>query len=278
MTRKKIANTNERVHTFFFFLSLSLTLSLSHILSLAHSHSHYISLSFARSLSISFSLTHTGDAQVLKVYAPAFIGKEIVQSTPWPNMENTMTLSLVTNVNLYSPPAPAAPATITISGLTGTQTANDANLVLLVPAGSPFEASAEWRQSGGRLIAVLKRSATLVAGTHTTLSFVLKNPSAQMSGRAVDISCDYSSLNLDGSQTRKQLPSAPMSTPMLLVPSVLMASAGDAGNCLPTRLHFRSITEPSSLVSHCVFFSSSFGFLSCLPLHVPAPTTSQYPL
>eukprot|EP00283_Hemiselmis_rufescens_P000758 CAMPEP_0173470394 /NCGR_PEP_ID=MMETSP1357-20121228/77851_1 /TAXON_ID=77926 /ORGANISM="Hemiselmis rufescens, Strain PCC563" /LENGTH=4076 /DNA_ID=CAMNT_0014438669 /DNA_START=54 /DNA_END=12284 /DNA_ORIENTATION=+ len=73
-----------------------------------------------------------GDACALMVYAPGFLVKKITQSTAATGEDNTMTVSLRSNVDLSSVASGQA-SYITISGLTGTAT-GDGDLGVTAPA------------------------------------------------------------------------------------------------------------------------------------------------
>ncbi len=66
--------------------------------------------------------SNVGDATPLKVYSPAFVVKDMSQSSNSAGASNTITVTVATNADL------AAGSVITVSGLTGVQTASDAGL------------------------------------------------------------------------------------------------------------------------------------------------------
>jgi len=126
-----------------------------------------------------------GDARVLKVYGPTFTVKQIVQSSPWPDSVNTLTVSLAANVDLPSQ------AKITLTGLTGTQTASNGNLPLTFPSGSAsFANTAQWTRSttSGQLVLTIQANKVLSAGEISVVSFNLKNPVSSRNPASVSIS------------------------------------------------------------------------------------------
>jgi hypothetical protein len=65
-----------------------------------------------------------GDAQALRVRSTSFLTRNIGQSSPYPSDVNTLTVTLVTSMALSACDA----AAITVSGLTGTQTASTVSM------------------------------------------------------------------------------------------------------------------------------------------------------
>ena len=65
-----------------------------------------------------------GDASVLKVNAPAFVVRDVSQKTFSPGVENTIFVTMSTNVDL------AAGSEITVAGLIGSNSSDDAALPL----------------------------------------------------------------------------------------------------------------------------------------------------
>eukprot|EP00281_Chroomonas_sp_CCMP1168_P017251 CAMPEP_0206219836 /NCGR_PEP_ID=MMETSP0047_2-20121206/4528_1 /ASSEMBLY_ACC=CAM_ASM_000192 /TAXON_ID=195065 /ORGANISM="Chroomonas mesostigmatica_cf, Strain CCMP1168" /LENGTH=3848 /DNA_ID=CAMNT_0053642399 /DNA_START=64 /DNA_END=11610 /DNA_ORIENTATION=+ len=102
-----------------------------------------------------------GDACPLKVYSPGFLVKKIVQSTAVTDEENTMTVSIRSNVDFASTASGTA-SFITITGLTGTQTTNG-DLGIRAPSYrfSPrFERNqGAWTQSTGTMVLKLDAGA-----------------------------------------------------------------------------------------------------------------------
>jgi hypothetical protein len=161
-----------------------------------------------------------GDARVLKIYDKSFILKRVVQSTPWPDAVNTISISITANVDLYSPPS-GTMAKVIISGLSGTQTQDAAQLDLSLNAGSPFESKALWRQDTGKLELVVVPAGRLQAGSSSVIAFNVTNPTARLS--------QTPQVMLEGRlHDGTQIVQTAMDTDMSLVPEVLGATAGDA--------------------------------------------------
>ena len=173
-----------------------------------------------------------GDAAVLKVDNPAFILKEIVQSTPWPGSTNTLTLSIAANVDLYSKTGDLT--TIAVSGLTGTQTNDNDAMVLALDTGSPFSSTGKWARFTGTMEISIKASEMLSAGSIQTVSFDIMNPSAKRNGATIRIegSFLYLSPAPGSSEMRRQIEETEMDTSSTYIPPVLKAKAGDAAPLL----------------------------------------------
>jgi hypothetical protein len=77
------------------------------------------------------------------VVVPSFTMKSIQQSTPASSATNTLTVSLTADFDL------AAGSTVTITGLTGSQTAGSS---LAVSSGALLDPSGTWTQSSGQLV------------------------------------------------------------------------------------------------------------------------------
>ena len=93
----------------------------------------------------------------LTVFVPELKVKSIQQSTPVPCATNTLTVTLKANMNL------ADGSMVTITGLTGSQTANTLNLgVTSTPSG--LRTTGEWTQSTGQLL-LTEASEGITTGT-----------------------------------------------------------------------------------------------------------------
>lgn len=177
-----------------------------------------------------------GDARVLKVHGPAFILKEIVQSSPWPNSYNNLTISLATNVDLHSRPG-LPKSKITLSGFTDTQTASADNLPLIFASAlSPFQGTAKWTKKAagvvGSLVLTIREGSVLQAGVTSVASFQVKNwMRRQIDPALVMIESDY---YMADSNSKQNIDKMSMDVRQDLVPEVLMAEPGDA---LPLLTH-----------------------------------------
>jgi hypothetical protein len=115
----------------------------------------------------------------LKVEVPAFSVKSIQQSTPVSGAANTMTVTLTANYNL------ATGSTVTITGLTGSQTADSAGLAV-TSSPSVLAATGDWKQNTGILVLTAASQAT--SGTPFVVTFILTNPATAQPSPAVSVS------------------------------------------------------------------------------------------
>jgi hypothetical protein len=122
-----------------------------------------------------------GYAPLLVVAAvPVFRVRTIGQSTPVAGATNTITVTLTAGSTL------APGSTVTISGLTGSQTA-DATSLAVVSSLSVLEATGDWKQSTGTLVLTTGRS-VIAQDVQLTASFTLMNPAAAQASPAVNVS------------------------------------------------------------------------------------------
>jgi hypothetical protein len=144
---------------------------------------------YAPGATVTYGSVDLGDAYPLKIFAGQFIAidKSIGQSTPYPSLENTITVTFATTIPLL------ASTKVSLSGFRYCNTAGSActymatadNLGLPIttsgwasPHDGDFAAqlgtTAEWDREDGTL--VLTIAANTVAGTQYVFSFVLTNP------------------------------------------------------------------------------------------------------
>ena len=98
---------------------------------------------------------------------PTFTTKSIQQSSPLNGVLNTLTVTLVTDVDL------AATSTVTIAGLTGTQTADAASLAI-TSTSSLLGTTAGWTKDSGTLVLTVGGTAT-TAGSDVVVTMVVTN-------------------------------------------------------------------------------------------------------
>jgi len=116
----------------------------------------------------------------LTVVVPELNVKSIQQSTPVPCATNTLTVTLAANMNIADGP------TVTIIGLTGSQTANTESLaVKSTPTG--LKTTGEWTQSTGQLV-LTAASGGITSGTAYEVTFQLTNSCSAQSSPAVSVS------------------------------------------------------------------------------------------
>ena len=120
------------------------------------------------------------EAGVLGVAAARFAEAEMAQSSPWPGAANTLTLTLVSTVDLSL-------QTLTLSGLTGSATPDNASLPIYDETGAAATTGV-WRQAAGSLTWTLPPALALLPGTLRVLTFALFNSLVGQPAPAVFIS------------------------------------------------------------------------------------------
>ena len=116
----------------------------------------------------------------LTVAMPVFSVKSIQQSTPVPSATNTMTVTLTASYSL------AFGSTVTITGLTGSQTPDSASLAV-TSTSSLLGTTGVWNQSSGQLVLTAASGGT-TSGTACEVRFNLTNPATAQSSPAVSVS------------------------------------------------------------------------------------------
>jgi len=111
-------------------------------------------------------LCNDEDASPLKVHSPAFIIKEIKQSTTWPGALNTFNVSFAANIDLTDNSA------IYLSGFVGGTAPN--GTLILSQGGSLFD-TVEWDHVD-KVLYLNVASLKITAGTTNTFGFKLTNP------------------------------------------------------------------------------------------------------
>jgi len=127
-----------------------------------------------------------GDAAPLKIRAPAFLKKEIGQSTPYPCQENEISVTLLSNIPMQHR------SLITISNLAGALTASghvnlsgtDASLFKAEYCSLAPTSYGAWDSVAKKLTLVVGTGG-LPAGVNITFSFHLKNPCCEQPSPAV---------------------------------------------------------------------------------------------
>ena len=117
-------------------------------------------------------------ANPLEVLVPLFTTKSIQQSTPFSAASNTLTVTLVPNYNLKSG------STVTISGLTGSQT-EDSNSLSVTSTGNLLGTSGTWTQAGSLMLTV--GGGGVDAGFIYKVSFVLTNSASDYPSPSVSV-------------------------------------------------------------------------------------------
>lgn len=110
-----------------------------------------------------------GDARPLKVYGSTFLVKAIGQALPYPGATNTISATIAPSVDI------ASASVVTITGLKGTQTADDATLTVSGADAAKVGSSAAWTQSTGTLLLTVAGGQTLTAGVSAQISVSLVN-------------------------------------------------------------------------------------------------------
>jgi hypothetical protein len=120
------------------------------------------------------------DAHPLKVHAPAFVIKQIGQSTSWPGSENTITVTFATNIDLTSA------AAIFVSGFHGGTAQNGTIAEMKYISEFLYLMTAEWNQAEKLLYVKIGSPGTksVANSGNTTYSFSFKLTNAMTSQRS----------------------------------------------------------------------------------------------
>ena len=90
--------------------------------------------------------------------------------------DNTLTLTIQPSSAI------AASGTITLAGLTGSQTADSGSLTVGGAGAAIFGSSADWTQSSGTLILTVAGGQSVPTGSDTVITFTLTNPASTNAG------------------------------------------------------------------------------------------------
>jgi len=121
-------------------------------------------------------------ADALTVLVPLFTTKSIQQSTLISGVANTFTVTLTANLAIKSG------STVTISGLTGSQTADDMTLAVTSNPNVMAEDSGGWTRAGGLAGAlVLTLDAIMAVSTDYVVTFSLLNPTTGQNSATVNV-------------------------------------------------------------------------------------------
>ena len=144
----------------------------------------------------------SGGLAPLKVVVPAFSTKTIQQSTPVSGASNNeMTVTLRANYDLTT--GGSSDATVTITGLAGSETDGSAILVSTCASNS-LGTSGSWDQNTGTLI--LTVGTTVAANTDCAITFTLTNPTSDLTSPDVSVEAALT----DGSSSIGSIASAAM--------------------------------------------------------------------
>lgn len=108
--------------------------------------------------------------------------------------DNTLTLTIQPSAAI------AASGTLTLAGLTGSQTADNASLTLGGAGAAVFGSSADWTQSSGTLVLTVAGGQSVPTGSDTVITFTLTNPSSASSGvTGITLASDgFTTANISG--------------------------------------------------------------------------------
>ena len=96
--------------------------------------------------------------------------------------DNPFTFTVQPSTNI------SAGGTLTIAGLTGSGTADNASLTVGGAGATIFGSSADWTQSTGTLVLTVDSGQTLPTGSDTVVTFTLTNPSSGSGVTSVNLS------------------------------------------------------------------------------------------
>jgi hypothetical protein len=166
-------------YTFRFQITNPATAQLSPAISIAASGTATIaSAAMAKPGTALYGVPNGADP--LTVVVPSLSLKSIQQSTPVSGATNTLTVSLTANFNL------ATGSTVTITGLTQSQTADSASLTVSSTS-SQLGTSGTWTQSTGQLVLTAASGGT-ASGTACVVTFTLNNTATAQLSPAVSVS------------------------------------------------------------------------------------------
>jgi len=131
-------------------------------------------------------------ASPLLMVVPVFDVINVGQSFPLASASNTISVTLSASVDF------PATSTITLTGLSGTQTANDVALTLGGGNSAAFGNAGGWIMAGGTLVLIVD-SGGLSAGTDYTFSILVHNGDAAQGAVTVSVSGVVDSGGLDDS-------------------------------------------------------------------------------
>jgi hypothetical protein len=126
-------------------------------------------------------------ADPLTVAVPLFNIRAIGQSTPVPGAVNTITVTLEATYDMQEG------SSVTIAGLTGSQTA-DASSLSVTSTDGRLGTKGEWSQSQGRLV-LRAASVGTTAGTACIVTFALTNPASPQPSPPVSVEATVALLN-----------------------------------------------------------------------------------
>ena len=90
--------------------------------------------------------------------------------------DNTLTFTVNPSASI------GAGSTLTIAGLTGSQTSDSGSLTVGGAGAAIFGSSADWTQSSGTLVLTVAGGQSVPTGSNTVITFTLTNPSSEDAG------------------------------------------------------------------------------------------------
>ena len=98
------------------------------------------------------------------------------------DLDNTITFTMQPSASI------SAGETITLVGLTGSQTSDNASLTVGGASAAIFGSSADWTQSSGTLVLTIAGGQSVPTGSDTVITFTLQNSATTQSGQTVSVS------------------------------------------------------------------------------------------
>jgi len=142
---------------------------------------------------------------VLPTFGLGVIGSPTVPPSTFDtaNLENGQTAignSNTLTLTIQPSSAIAASGTITLAGLTGSQTSDNSSLTIGGAGATIFGSSADWTQSSGTLVLTVAGGQSAPTGSDTVITFTLTNPSSTNSGGTgiTLISSGFTTANISG--------------------------------------------------------------------------------
>ena len=205
----------------------------------------------------------------MKVIVPAFSAKTIRQSTPVAGASATLSVTLTANCDFPTG------STVTLEGLTGTQTGDASSLAVTSTCGTTPEllgTAGVWTQTEGRLVLTAANGGTS-QGTSCAVSFVLQQSAADQVAPSVNVSATIK----DGVATLGSIASGAMT-----LPSTPLYGVSDGANPLlsavpafTTRSIQQSSTSPGASNSITVTLMANYHLATGSTVTITGLTGSQ---
>ena len=116
------------------------------------------------------------------VVASPTVPPETFDTATLENGQTAIGNSNTLTITIQPSSAIAASGTITLAGLTGSQTSDNASLTIGGAGAAIFGSSGSWTQSSGTLVLTVAGGQSVPTGSDTVITFTLTNPASANSG------------------------------------------------------------------------------------------------